>query len=325
MIKRRLNIVGVTILCAFVAGCGGGSDDDDNGSSGLEPIDPSTLDPVTPVDTGPVVPVDTGPVVPVDTGPVVPVDTGPVVPVDTGPVVPVDTGPVVPVDTGPVIPVNTDPDPSTSGLGLVEDLLGSTTLVWQFSNTDQLFAASTTYTQESISETDGGNQVLGGLAVLTTSETGDSDFADSGVGALVCSELLEDIGFCVLVTGENDATVNFIFPPLVNGQADGNFELCAADRDTGDCVEDLLSPALADGPMTILNTAATAAVSSLGNVERDSTYNTYATDTMLYLEQGTTFNDTSDGRMDFTETDKAMIIEAMKTVTASAKSSTLAD
>ena len=234
-----------------------------------------------------------------------------------------DTGPVV-VDTGPVVPVNTDPDPATSGLGIVEDLLGNTTLVWQFSNTDQLFAASITYTQESISETDDGNQVLGGLASLATSETGDSAFISSGTGVMVCSELPGGSGLCILLSGDN-GTLNFLFDPLIDGEAEGNFEFCADDRDTGDCADELFSTTLADGPMFILNTAATAVVSSLANVERDSTYNTYATDTMLYLEQGTTFNDTSDGRMDFTETDKGIVIEAMKAVTASAKSLTLAD
>ena len=206
----------------------------------------------------------------------------------------------------------------------LEDLLGRITLQWQFSDTPTQFAADITFTEQSITEAENGDLVLAGMARTFTRETISSEFVSQGEDVIVCSDVSGSFFNLCVVFADSGAASVLLFDKLVDGQADGNFEFCDVGEITNICVDDLLSSNMADGPMLITNTPVIVIVPSLDNTELDSTYNTYATDTMRYLEQGTRFTDTPDGRVNFTEINGAAIVEAVKALTASAKLSTLA-
>ena len=208
---------------------------------------------------------------------------------------------------------------------VLEDLLGRNILQWQFSDTPNQFAADVTFTEQSILEDENGDSRLAGMARTFTRESMNSEFISQGEDIIICAPLPEGFLNLCLITAPSGALSTLIFGGLVNGQADGNFEFCDVGQIVSNCVDELLSLTLADGPMFIANTAVPVIVPSLANIERDSIYSTYTTDTMRYLEQGTRFTDTPDGRVDFTEINGAAIVEAVRAFTASTNLSTLDD
>jgi len=85
--------------------------------------------------------------------------------------------------------------------------------------------------------------ILIGIATSRTQLDGsDEILMQDGELILSCSYSTTEQYLCIGLF-ESGATVNFLIPNLVNGEASGNFEFCGADGQT-DCVSELvLSPA----------------------------------------------------------------------------------
>ena len=200
----------------------------------------------------------------------------------------------------------------------LDELQGRTTLQWQFRNTEEVFAAAVTFTEQSISVDDnGGLFLLDDSIDVSVRESADTEFDFDSQQTIGCFEVADStFGSCIIAPSVlMGGGIIFIFNSLRDGGAEGNFEFCEDLQIVGNvesCTFETLSPTLSDGQMFITNVAATAAVSSLAGAERDSTNNTYAIDTMRYLEQGTTSTDTPDGRLDFTEIDGAALVESVR-------------
>ena len=209
----------------------------------------------------------------------------------------------------------------------LNDLLGSTSLQWQFRGEVQVFLAQATFTEQSINQTDDGDPFLLGVADVSVRESADSGFVSDSQQTIGCFEVAgSPFGECIIAPDISmGGGIILFFNPLNNGEAVGNFEFCVDLQDADileDCTLATFSPSLSDGQMLIANTAASAAASSFASAERDSTYNTFAIDTMRYLKQGTASTDTTeapDGSMDFTEVDGAAIVEKARAIIASAK------
>ena len=209
----------------------------------------------------------------------------------------------------------------------LNDLLGSTALQWQFRGEVQVFLAQATFTEQSIIQTDEGDPFLLGVADVSVRESADTGFVRDNQQTIGCFEVADSpFGQCIIAPDILlGAGIVLFFNPLDNGQAEGNFEFCVDLQDQAilqDCTLATFSPTFSDGQMLITNTTASAAASSLASAERDSTYNTFAIDTMRYLKQGTSSTDTTEapvGSMDFTEVDGAAIVEKVRAIIASAK------
>ena len=213
----------------------------------------------------------------------------------------------------------------------LDELQGRTTLQWQFRNTEQVFAAATTFTEQSINVNEDGMVFLLDDSIdVSVRESANSEFVFDSQQTIICGEAPDStFGTCIIAPSfMMGGGLIFFFNSLGNEGAEGNFEFCEdlqIPENLESCTLETFSPTLSDGQMFITNVAATAAVSSLAGAERDSTNNTYAIDTMRYLEQGTTSTDTPDERLDFTEIDGAALLESVRALAAAAQLSTVAN